>query len=475
MLRLYRENRVFYFIVYIAWICVLMFNMPDFDNIRDQANYVTLLMANIIVFGHLFLVLNNRGIDFLEPWPFFFLLNVALFVVYPVVLIWENNTLCAGRYDVMDGCIWGTIVFLIAYFAFSHSYFKAVPEPGPLDDADEFDKEIEDLDSFDTRRFGVIAFAGWIFCFGCAALSVIVGGRSFLSIISFGTAGLGVNTDLMTDTPLKFLINFEFSMLGFALYIVLYFRSNLVKLIVLYLTLSVYIAGGFRFIVLGMFIALGAVYYIRRQSRPSMKIIAIAVIIAVLFSTYLGIARRDLRSGAGMQSAEVQVDDVEYMFYSNLNIYQTYYGVTAKVPGELPHTFGRATIFDTAIMFIPRSLWSGKPTAGQSASLSTIKNAIHPDVLGRYGMATPYLTEIYLDYTVLGVLVIMLNLGKFIGRLYKNTQYNTCSRSSIIRYCLFLGLFMQLIIRGYFASGFWMVVFAYIPCFLFERTNIAKT
>lgn len=474
MLRLHRENRVFYFIFYILWICVLMFKMPEFNSFRDQANYITLFVANIIIFGHLFLVLNNRGIDFLEPWPFFFLLNAALFVVYPVILIWENNTLCAGKYDVMDGCIWGTIVFIIAYFAFSHSYFMVVPEPGQLEDADELSEEVEDSDNFDMRKFRVIALAGWIFCFGCAALSVIVGGRSFLSIISFGTAGLGVNTDLMTDTPLKFLINFEFSMLGFALYIILFFRSNILKLVVLYLTLSVYIAGGFRFIVLGMLIALGAVYYIRRKSRPPLRIIVIALIVAVLFSTYLGMVRRDLRSGAGMQIAEVQVDDVEYMFYSNLNIYQTYYGVAAKVPMDLPHTFGRATIFDTAIMFIPRSIWSGKPTAGQSASLSTIKNAIHPDVLGRYGMATPYLTEIYLDYTVLGVWIIMLKLAKIIGGVYSSTQYKNVSRSSIIRYCLFLGLFMQLIIRGYFASGFWMVVFAYIPYFLFEKTNIAK-
>lgn len=475
MLRLKRENRVLYFIIYVVWILVLVFKIPSFESFRDQANYITLALANIIVFGHLFFVLNNRGIDFLEPWPFFSLLNIALFVVYPVILIWDNNTLCAGRYDVMDGCIWGTIVFLIAYFSFSHSYFITVPEPGHLPDCtNKLNEEVEDTERIDMRRFGVIALVGWLFCFGCAALSVIVGGRSFLSIISFGTAGLGVNSDLVTDTPLKFLINFEFSMLGFALYIVLFFQNKILKVCILYLTLSVYIAGGFRFIVLGMFIALGAIYYIRRKTRPSMRIIAIALVVAVLFSTYLGIARRDLRAGAGMQSAEVQMDDVEYMFYSNLNIYQTYYGVMAKVPEKLPHTYGRATLVDTAIMFIPRSLWSGKPTAGQSASLSTIKEAIHPDVLGRYGMATPYLTEIYLDYTVFGVLIIMLGLGKFIGRLYKYTQCNSTSRSDVIRYCLFLGLFMQLIIRGYFASGFWMVVFAYIPFFLFEKTNIVK-
>lgn len=87
------------------------FLLHIFDNKTYITDYCVLLLSYIYVFTLFILIYNKRTIDIFEPINIFFIIYLLMYSVTPMVLIIQNNVLCAGV-NVMGGCVKATIIYM---------------------------------------------------------------------------------------------------------------------------------------------------------------------------------------------------------------------------------------------------------------------------------------------------------------------------------------------------------------------------
>ncbi len=188
----------------------------------------------------------------------------------------------------------------------------------------------------------------------------------------------------------------------------------------------------------------------------------IPVILMTLF-------RNEIRSGQGMDLSIVNsgsiVEALDAAVFDNFRIYKTYYGLVKAVPKMTDYLYGGQMLMYTAVMFIPRAIWPDKPgNPGTEAQLLALGQAA---VDG--GSAYPGLGEYYYDSGVIGVIVWSGVFGLWLSYMQRRYRYSAESPVDLMVYSTVLGLILQLVIRGYTPSNFWMVVFCMVPYWGIKR------
>ncbi len=424
-------------LIFLAVFMFFVYVMPMKLTPKETVSYIVLLFANI-VFALVFTwVVAKKQVDIFEPFVLCSAILYLLFTVAPMTFLVQGITSLYGAY-MMDGCIKGTLIFLFSYLAFVIGYYRR---------SNFFDSQQEEF-------VGAI----WITAFLLSLVYHLLVGRSFVYVLSLGRFGGGAG---VRDVSFKFLINVSYSMIPCLLYIYCYSKNKLINLIVTYLTVSVYIVQGFRFILIVFAVSVLSLYYIPKRKRPGITTIAAFFCVCVLMMIILGNVRNSLRAGTGVNQGAFSLDSFGYILYSNFNIVLPYYAIVDKMPEIHPYTLGRAMILETFITAIPRAIWSGKPTEYTNVRMINLCSGV--DLTGIAGMAAPGLAEYYIDFGVIGCIVIMYFMGRILANMKKLYKENVNNVDNLVLYCSLFPLLFQFIIRCNTAGNILQAVFLLGP------------
>lgn len=427
-------------------------------------DYLVLVFSYFLSFGLFLALIIIKKCDLLEPFIFCSIILLLIYIITPIINILTNDLLVFGA-DVMRGSVKGTIIFDLSYIGFSIGYFTQKNKGTYLNSKERFSPSL----LFRYRnKIVFITLIFWSVCFGFSLLYIISTGASISYILSLGARGVVSNNEL-TGTSLGFIGMFGYSMVTAWMLILVYSKNNILKIVIGILTLITYIIRGYRFIIIIMIIAPFSYYYIKKGKRPStIKLIILGLILSIIVGI-LGFARLGLRSGSEISWNIFGIDTIINAIKGNFNIYKTYYGTINAVPDIINYTYGKQMLY-TFIMFIPRFFWPNKPYPLQSTIVEYSINS----TAAASGFAFPNLGEYYTEFGIMGCIIIMVLFGKVAAKckyLYKSINRN---ENTIISYSIMLPAFMQVIIRGYTPSNFYLIVFLFLPIWiinLFVRSD----
>lgn len=362
--------------------------------------------------------------------------------------------------NVMGGCKWGTVLAIIGFTSFLMGY--CCKRNTAIYRADKF----EDI-LLPSKKRKILHFSYWFF--GISAflnlLLLLAIGYNVIFLFTFGGKGL-VNVTGIPDN-LKLLFNTAYALLVPWLFICVYTKKKWIVILSTFYLVVIFFAYGWRFIIYIVAIAGAVIYYRTKNKTPRMCHVFLLGLALFVYSTIGGMLRGGMRAGERTSVRGIDTDDYLYTLESNFDIYKTYYGVVNVYPDKYGLYWGEATIISPLIMWIPRFAWADKPTLAEYPTMISIMNGAGEDSIKRHQMATPNLTEYYIDFGVVGVILYSFLLGVISRRMlslyYANSIYD------IIQYALFCGFFVQLINRGYMAQLCTLFVVLYFPLFLYRR------
>jgi len=94
-----------------------------------------------------------------------------------------------------------------------------------------------------------------------------------------------------------------------------------------------------------------------------------------------------------------------------------------RVPRDLPHLNGD-TYIDIPGILVPRFLWPDKPSSLQATQrLATYFNLIHVDAIGQVSVAFGVLSEAYVNFGIIGVIVLAILFGLGFKRVAQLSQH----------------------------------------------------
>lgn len=453
-----KKDRVTIYLFYL--ICLLGFCMlfaPDYEvDSMYTTNYwidaLYLFICSFLFGWGLF----TRKFDLFSPITIFSLIYLMMFFVTPMYDIYEKEIIWFGN-DLFSYGIKASSVAFAGYVSFYLFYsvkfeFRKLHNIG--------DKYY--VSSLEGKWFLPTIVIGYMVCLMANFYYLIsFSGNSILYILTLGMAGSsGLNG---SSENIGAISMFSYSLPSFTLLYAEYGKSKVAKVILFILMFVLQVARGFRFFIIQIVVMFGAYYFLMSKRKPRFKdfiILSVCLLVPVLLMTMF---RNGIRSGQGMNlssiNSEKLVDAFDAAFWENFRIYKTYYGIIKAVPQMTDYLYGKQMIIYTAIMFIPRAIWHEKPgNPGTEAQLLALGEAA---VVG--GSAYPCLGEFYYECGIIGVVFWMAILGNWLSNVQQRYRYSAKTPIDFMVYSTILGLILQLIIRGYTPSNFWMIVFCMLP------------
>ena len=443
------KSSLIIFVLFCMGLLYFCLIFPENLTQKESFSYIVLLCAYVIFSLIITWILAKKKVDIFEPFVLSSAILFLLFIVSPMIFLVLGITSLYGAY-MMNGCIKGTIIFLLSYIMFVIGYYKR---------KSNCDLQNEVFISYPpTQKEKLLVWIIWIIAFLLSILYHRLVGRSLLYVLSLGQLGGGAGVQ---DVSFKFLINVSYSMIPCILYIYRYSKNKLINAIVTYLTLSVYIVQGFRFILVVFAVSVLSFYYIPRRKRPGLLTMTVFICLCIVMMVVLGNVRNSLRAGMGVNEGAFSLDSLGYILYSNFNIVLPFYAIVDKMPGTYSFTLGRAMILETFITAIPRAVWPGKPTEYTNVKMINLCSGV--DLTGIAGIAAPGLAEYYMDFGTIGCMIVMYFMGRILANMKKLYMYNTDNVDNLVLYCSLYPLVFQFIIRCNTAGNILQAVFLLGP------------
>ncbi|MEH7249099.1 O-antigen polymerase [Neobacillus niacini] len=453
---------IFFTLVYlIIGVVILKYTPQNLIN-SDYVNYLTLTTGYFIVAGILLISYIVTPMDLFEPIIFVTFLYLMIFSIVPIINIIIGETLFFGK-DIMGGAQKATWIFIVSYLAFVFGYYLQ-REKEPLKKKKSINMETtEDV----KREILLISLIFWIFCFLLSLFDLLSSGKNLLYILSIGNTGF-IDPSRQISTPLGFVSMFGYSMIPTWMYINAYSKNTILKNVLYVLTLIIFVVRGFRFVIVILIMAPIIYYYIKNNKRPSLLLLCILAMVLLFMIGIIGFMRGDIRSGNEVEWASFDIEFIIEAVKGNFDIYQPFYGMVEVIPEDLGYSYGDQIFVYTLIMFIPRAIWPNKPYSNIDEVLTTSVSRYASNA----GIAFPNIGEFYMEFGIFGCIVFMFFFGKLCGwskRLYKIDKNNV---NSLIAYSIILPSFMQLVIRGYTPSNFYLILSLLLPIlFIKFKTN----
>ena len=415
--------------------------------------YGILCISYFFVVGLFVFMSIKYKVELDHPYILISILYIMIFTITPIVLISIGRTDSCGV-DVMGGSIKTTCIYMISYFAFTIGYFsKYVPI--------KYETNKKKLSCSENKRLIKISLLLWSIGFIICLYVLLSSGKSLMYILTVGAKG-----DVQTNdnNSLGAISNFQYFMIIPLIYIIFYSKSKFLKVTILFFTIIAFLASGFRFIIFIIIISIAIFYFRYNKKKPNFFVCLIIGIGLMVMITVIGYMRSDLRSGNDIDWSNLNIDTVWFSLESNFNIYQPVYGIVEKYPKEYPYTFGKSMFLETITMFVPRMIWSDKPLAINSTTSLAIRRGISDDAILKAYMAMPNLGEYYVEFGILGCIILMF----VFGRIYKWTIKLMYSKSyhDLALYSILLPMALQLVTRGNTPGSFYFVIFMILPSFI---------
>lgn len=442
---------LFYITINLFFILLYFFVDSNFSYYYSFTYCGFLIISSLLIF-YLFFV---KKIEVFDPMILVTLIYSLIFYITPMIDYYFKNPYYFG-FNVIGGSTKGVIISLLGYISFFYLYvitsFKK-------------DKIIKEINCVKSK----VIFVNLILWSIGLLLSIFLlkgQGISLSYILSFGAFGDVLQSK---EGSLNFLGMFSYSMIVPWLYLMINVKSKNIKLIITVVTLSVFYLRGFRFILLIMLLSPLIFYYTSRKRNPPINIIGLTSILTILMIGIIGFIRGDVRSGREAKWNEFNFESIWYGLESNFNIYKAFYRLIEIYDYQNYYTLGKQISY-TFIIMIPKFLWSGKP--------DTPLREILEITLGSYavsaGAAWPNIGEYFSEFGIIGVVLFMGLLGflfKKMNYFYKNSYLTT---HLLVIFSIGYPFIVQIIIRGYTPTNFWMGVFFLVPIYINYKVGETK-
>jgi oligosaccharide repeat unit polymerase len=446
-----------------------LLNYPSQLSAEEALSYNVLLVSFLLIGASLSSLKLRKKIDMFEPISIVFFVSFFLYVISPMIFLMRQDTSIDGYY-MFKGATNATILYTISFFFFLFGYYKK--KYRRQTSAKKYVFECQSKSSI--KRILRFSYIGWGICFVLSLIYYIFGaGMSLSYILSLALASS--EPSLYLDTPLKFLINFSWSMIPFWIYIMIYSKNKTLKILLTVYTAAIYMMGGNRFIFIILFGSLFVINYIIKNKRPSLKQISVVLSVLIVFLVVLGFARIGVRSGTGFSFSSFDpVEELYTSFRTNTNIVMPYYCIVDKMPSEFPHSWGYGYFIEPMVYFLPRVLFPWKPTVGSADIVLAMNNCTGFDITRTNGMATPSFSELYIEFGILGCFVGMILFGMLLRRLKDLYVNKNGDIHNLILYSVLFTTLFQVLIRGYMAMNVYMILFLIIPIYIVKPKRIKK-
>lgn len=448
--------------VMIIVVSILLFVMSDNIEIMYINTYFVLAGCMIMCLVLYLEYYSEERIDLFSPITLFTIVYIAMFYVTPIydLLIREYTWFNVNLFDQSIRCSFYAMIGYVCFFVAYRHYFIICKREN-LWEKEYTESKITFWENDDSDRIILFAVAGYFVCLVANIYYLVSsGGNSVLYILTLGilgSSGKGTTSDIGAISMLSYALP------SFTLLYVEYGKSRFMKIFAFILMFELQVARGFRFFILQIMFMFGSYYFIKENKKPRFSQIIIILFVTCIPLILMTVFRVSIRSGEGMDLAtlnsDVVSDALDAAFWENLRIYKNFYAIVKVVPSQTPYLYGAQTIIYTAIMMIPRAIWSGKPgnpgTIAQEIALG--RNA----VLG--GSAYPALGEYYYDIGLAGIMIWMCAFGFFLKKVEDRYRYKSTRKVDLMVFCTVLGNVLQFVIRGYMPSNFWMLIFCIVP------------
>lgn len=427
------------------------------------------MVDSICLVVSVLLILNlyaQDKIDIFSPFSFFSVIYILMYFITPIYDIITKEILWFGvdlyKYGV-SGSLYALLGYFIFYITYSHKFvlrrtnYKFVEE-----------YENKEISSETSSNLIIFIVIGYFVClFANIFFMVYSGGNSILYILTLGVIRSTSTINTLVDIGAISMLSYALP--SFSLLYAEFGKNRFLKIVAFLLMFELQVARGFRFFILQIIVMFGAYFYVKKGKKPKITQILILFLISIVPLVIMTLFRTSIRSGNGMDLTtitwEMILDALNAAFWDNLRIYKNYYGLIKVVPTAVPYLYGKQMIIYTAIMLIPRAIWNGKPgNPGIEAQRIAFGNSA---VVG--GSAYPGLGEYYYELGLIGIIFWMAIMGIWFRKIENKYRYCASSKIDKMIYCTILGSILQIIIRGYTPSNFWMIVFAVIPYWIIKK------
>lgn len=421
--------------------------------------YCLIAISYLVVCISYFVAFDRDGMNFLHPITLVTVLYLCIFVLCPAYLIVIGDTTCHGAY-VMDGCVKATLIFLAGYIAMLVGYNNTRIE---YNEPQYLIVHVSNS-AYVHNKIVIAAYVIWIVSWTISLIVSIKQGRSLAYVISFGTQGYNnaVFNSYGDDGGLAFLGKMSNSMIIPWGIILISERKRIFRIIITMLTVSMFYITGFRYMIVLMVLAYLCITVRVKGKKVKIGTLIFVTVLLIAFISMLGYARANMRLGKQIDWSGFNFEAVEYALVSNFNIFLPFYGLVNTYPAEHFFTLGHSMFYESAIYFIPRAIWHTKPVAKISSSVAVaMMRSTNEFTISTVGMAWPNIGEYYMEFGTIGVLLFMYLFGVLMKKSV--SLYNSKSELDVVTYSMTLGVFFQLLTRGYTPNNMGMVVFLYLP------------
>ena len=430
---------------------------PSLYSIMDNSIYVAILIS--FAFFILFYVFSYRkGLYIFEPITIVYVLYLLIFFVRPFKDLINQDMVTQEGTDISAGCIKGNILLILGLLSLLIGYYSNSKEKSIFRSS----KYTKPISPSLYRSVYNIAIKIWCVSFILTMVYFLGSGFSFIYVISLGANG---DATLSGDSALLIFSIFKSCLITSWLYIFIFGKNKLVKLLTFCLGLVVFIGMGGRSLTITYLAVPVVYYYISRMKRPKLSAILVMIVLGLFLCVVMQTSRTGIRTGEGLSIAKITSESVESVFYHELTTYKAYYAVVDALPERMGYCYGRGIFWYTLIMMIPRALWPGKP----NPPIYEVIGVSMDEAAVQGGAVYPNIGEFYVEFGPVGVVVFMFLFGYLLKHVNILRRCCPAKSNGLILYSGIFSILLQVIIRGYTPSNFYQVLLVMAPALIISN------
>lgn len=432
--------------------------------------YIKNIVVNIVCLNlYVFMItdyINKHGFFIFDPIYFVSAVYIFMFHITPIYDIIVGELLWFG-YDLFKYGVRATIIAFVGYFSFYlvYRYGKnlSIKIRKTETKREIYSSNEEKRDRIRNRLLVIYVM------FAVALLANIYylinsGYGNLTYILTLGLAGGGGTSEAVGN--IGFISMLSYSLPTIVLLIWEYNSSKAIRILTFVPMFLLQVARGYRFFIIQILVTFIAYYCIRYKKKIKFSKAIIILALSTVFILLMTLFRDSIRGGNGINLSSLNgkaiKDGIEMAFWDNLRIYQNFYGMVNVIPSKFPFVGIRQLVVGTLVMFIPRAIWPGKISSYGGEGLRVL---IGSNVAS--GQAYPSLGEYYYAFGTIGVILCMSIFALWLKKISAKKMYSK-NPLDIIHFSVTLGCCLQLIIRGYFPSNFWYLIFALLPIYVIK-------
>lgn len=445
-----KKSRLWFFLLFFI-IGFLFFLLSKNIPISKIQNYYTLLFGYFIVSTLFCLTITQKRTHFFDPIVIITILYLAMFSIYPMYDNLRSEFMKEGV-DTSAGTVKGTVIFVLAYWAF-WIFYNFTSDEVRKRNGNMFQK----IDAIPNSTLVLSSYFWWAISYVACVFAQLSRGFSLSYLFSFGTAGTRV---LAQDSSVMFLLNFGPTLILALCMICVYGRNRLLKASCVGLTVLYLFMRNGRWLIMIIGLAPIVYWYMKRKREPNGGLIALISFGGMGILSLMQLVRNSIAVGESFSQIVREnlfsIDTYLAPFESDFTTYRTYYGIVLNIPSHFHYLLGQGMILNTLQTIVPRALWANKPLL---TAKTVVLEALNSTAVAN-GEAYPNIGEYYSEFGIIGCIVLMSIFGYLAAKSKK--LYKLDSRSALIVYSVLWPFYFQVTSR-IFSSNVYYVLFALLP------------